>query len=96
MKGVHTEIKLMCASLQEIVKQRKQDSIAISFVNMNEEASSQNLNQLEPSFMYTQIFKGVLLEVEYDEKSIKNFISYGRNGDYGISNNIDRFENDFV
>jgi len=63
---------------------------------MIEEASSQNLNQLEPLFMYSQIFKRVLLEVEYNEKSIKNFISYGWNGDYGMSSNNDQFENDFL
>ena len=36
------------------------------------------MNQLEPSFMYTQIFKTILLDMKYDEKSIKDLASYCR------------------
>ena len=39
----------------------------MSFVTLDEVASSQNLNQLEPSFMYTQIFKEIFLQMEYDQ-----------------------------
>jgi hypothetical protein len=60
IKGVHTEIKPICEPLQLTTKQCNQDSIAMSFVPVNENASSQNLEQLEPSFMYTEIFKEIL------------------------------------
>ena len=78
VKGIHTEITPICESLQHAVKQYNQDSIAVSFVTMEEGASSQNLDQLEPSFMYTQIFKEILLEMEHNEQSINDFITYCR------------------
>jgi hypothetical protein len=34
------------------------------------------VNQIEPSFMYTQIFKEILLEMIYDEQSLKNLVLY--------------------
>ncbi len=78
IKGVHTEIELICEALQLTVKQYNQDSIAISFVPKSKLASNVNLNQLEPSFMYTQILKEILLEMEHDEKSFKDFILFWR------------------
>ena len=76
VKGVHTEITLICESLQQNLKQINQDSIAVSFVTVEEEASGQNLDQLEPSFMYTQLFKEILLEMKHDQNSINDFILF--------------------
>jgi tetratricopeptide (TPR) repeat protein len=78
IKGIHTDIKPICQALQQAAKQCNQDSIAMSFITVNEEASSENLNQLESSFMYTRIFKEILLEMEHDEKSIKDLATYCR------------------
>ena len=95
VKGIHTEITPICESLQQTVKQINQDSIAMSFVTLEEIASSQNLDQLEPSFMYTQLFKEILLKMEDNQQSIKYFTAYCRSGDYGSPTNITRFENDY-
>ena len=95
MKGIHTEVTTICESLQHVVKQNNQDSIAVSFVTLEQGAFNQNLDQLEPSFMYTQLFKEILLEMEHTKKSIKDFIAYCRNGNYGSPTNITRFENDY-
>ena len=95
VKGIHTEITPICQSIQQAVKQINQDSIAMSFVTLEEAASSQNLDQLEPSFMYTQLFKEILLKMEHTEQSIKYFTAYCRSGNYGSSTNITRFENDY-
>jgi tetratricopeptide (TPR) repeat protein len=78
IKGVHTDIKPICQALQQATKQCNQDSIAMSFVTVSEGASSGNLDQLEPSFMYTQIFKEILLEMEHDDKSITDLATYCR------------------
>ena len=45
--------------------------------------------------MYTQIFKEILLNMEYDQQSVKNFTTYCREGDYGTSDDINRFENEY-
>ncbi|CAF0957806.1 unnamed protein product [Adineta steineri] len=72
IKGVHTNIKDICQALQLAVKQYDQDTIAVSFLTVNEMASTENLNQLEPIFMYTQLFKEILLDIKYDPKAIKD------------------------
>ena len=95
IKGVHTSIRPICEALQIAVKQCNQDYIAVSFVPVSETITSQNLDQLEPSFMYTQIFKEILLEMEYDKRSIRDFTAYCRHGNYGPADNITRFENEY-
>jgi tetratricopeptide (TPR) repeat protein len=78
IKGVYNDIKPICQALQQAAKQCDQDSTAISFATTNEGGSSANSNQLDPSFMYTQIFKEILLEIEYDRKSIKDLAKHCR------------------
>jgi tetratricopeptide (TPR) repeat protein len=98
VKGVHTELISICESLQRDVKKFNHDSIAISFVALDEETPIKNLDQLEPSFMYTQIFKEIILEMEHNEQSIKNFILLWRfhymNNTLKL-NDIAEFERDY-
>ncbi|CAF4091000.1 unnamed protein product [Adineta steineri] len=72
IKGAHTNIKEICQALQLAVKQCDQDSIAVSFLTVNEMVSTDNLNQLEPTFMYTQLFKEILLDIKYNRNAIKD------------------------
>jgi hypothetical protein len=67
IKDAYTDTVSICEALQLAVKQCNQDFATTSFVTMTEEDPSQNLNQLEPSFMYTQIFKEILFEMKQDE-----------------------------
>jgi tetratricopeptide (TPR) repeat protein len=95
IKGAYTDIKPICQALQQAVKQCNQNSIAMSFVTVGEETSSQNLDQLEPSFMCTQIFKDIFLEMEHNEHSVKDFVQFCR--DYYFNNThklkiLDEFE----
>ncbi|CAF0948581.1 unnamed protein product [Adineta ricciae] len=78
VKGIHTNIKEICEALTTRVKQHNQDSIAMSFVTARGESSNADLNQLEPSFMYTQIFKKILLDMEHDKQAIKDLANYCR------------------
>jgi tetratricopeptide (TPR) repeat protein len=77
IKGIHTQATSIVGALQKAVKQCNQDSIPVSFVS-NTSTDGQNLDQLEPSFMYTQIFKEILFELEYDEQSVKDLVNYCR------------------
>ena len=78
VKGVHTQIKPICAALELAVKQCNQDSTPLSFAQVSgEDASEINLNQLEPSFMYTQLFKKTLLDMEHDpETAVRDLVKY--------------------
>ncbi|CAF4334330.1 unnamed protein product, partial [Adineta steineri] len=88
--------KKLCQSLQLAVKQCDQDTIAVSFLTVNEMASTDNLNQLEPNFMYTQLFKEILLDIEYDEQSIQQFTAYCRNNNSLSPINTNRFEKEYA
>ncbi|CAF1461961.1 unnamed protein product [Adineta steineri] len=92
IRSVHTDIDDLCQALKIGVRQFNQDSIAMSFLTVDEMASTDNLNQLEPTFMYTQLFKEILLNMKHDEREIKQFISYCRHNDCGSVKNIDEFE----
>ena len=78
VKGVHTKIKPTCAALELAVKQCNQDCISLSFAQVSgEDASAINLNQLEPSFMYTQLFKKTLLDMKHDRKTaVRDLVKY--------------------
>jgi tetratricopeptide (TPR) repeat protein len=79
IKGVHTEIKSICEALQLAAKQCNEDSTAVSFMPVGEGMSNQNLNQLDASFMYTQIFKEILLDMKHDPQAIQDLANYCRN-----------------
>ncbi|CAF1450977.1 unnamed protein product [Adineta steineri] len=72
IQGIHTNIKDICQALQLTVKQCDQDTIAVSFLAVNDMSSTSSLNQLEPTFMYTQLFKEILLDIEYGNKAIQD------------------------
>ncbi|CAF0715213.1 unnamed protein product [Adineta steineri] len=73
IKGVFTNMTLMCEALKQAAQQCEQNAISISFV-----ASNKNLKQLDPTFMYTHILKEILLTINFDDKYINEFITYCR------------------
>ena len=73
--GIYDRITPICEVLQHAVKQSNEDSIPISFVRSNtQEGIVGDLNRLDPSFMYTQLFKNILLEMEYDNQRKEEFV----------------------
>ncbi|CAF4029824.1 unnamed protein product [Adineta steineri] len=95
IKSIHSNINDLCQELQLGIKQYHQDSIPMSFVTTNEMTSTDNLNQLEPTFMYTQIFKDILLDMEHNKQAIEDFIKYSRDNNCGSPKNIDEFEKEY-
>ncbi|CAF4932898.1 unnamed protein product, partial [Rotaria magnacalcarata] len=78
IRGVFTSIKTICESLKKVAHECDHDSIPMSFVpkrTTTEGATGsdkKNLDQLPPSYMYSVIFKGIVLEINDDDaKSIK-------------------------
>ena len=77
IKGIHTKIKHSCEDLQLAVRQCNRDSIAVSFAPAQEgSASVANLDQLEPSFMYTQLLKNALLDMKHGQKSVQDLVRF--------------------
>lgn len=98
VKGIYTEMNTIYKLLRSIVNQRNRDNISISCSTMNDDDSRQDLNELEPSFMYAQILKEILFEINFNEKDIKNFVQFWRNeyqDDIVTLNHIDEFERNY-
>ncbi|CAF1370027.1 unnamed protein product [Adineta steineri] len=73
IKGVFTDITSICEALKQAAHQCEQNATSISFV-----ASNKKLDQLDPSFMYSQILKEILLTITFEDKHFEEFISYCR------------------
>ncbi|CAF2108661.1 unnamed protein product [Rotaria magnacalcarata] len=98
IKGKYVEIVPIFEALKMSIKQINQNDISLSLINIKEEDSRQNLDQLEPSFMYTQIFKEVLFETDPTELNKEDFVQFWRNE--SKHNNItleiiDEFDRDY-
>ena len=97
VKSVFTEIGSVYESLKQTARQCDQDTMPISFVS-TDEVSIENLDQLDQSFMYSQILKEILFEMDHDEQSIKDFTAYCRHhyadGDLQLDS-IDKFEREY-
>jgi len=98
IKGVHSEIDSLCNSLKQLITYTDYNMIPISFISVDE-MSNRNLDELDPSFMYTQILKEILFEIEYDEQSMKDFIVYCQTifEDNSVTlNKITQFEKEYA
>ncbi|CAF1144573.1 unnamed protein product [Adineta steineri] len=73
IKGVFTDITSICEALKQTAHQCEQNAIPISFV-----ASNKKLDQLDPTFMYSQILKEILLTIKFEDKHFTEFISFCR------------------
>ncbi|CAF0741720.1 unnamed protein product [Adineta steineri] len=90
IKGVHDNIKDICDAIKGGIKQVNQDSIPVSFVTAN---------QLEPNYMYTQIFKDILLEMKHDYNQAINILAVYCYKCYPSNNNelniVNEFKNNY-
>ncbi|CAF3902064.1 unnamed protein product [Rotaria sp. Silwood1] len=89
VRGIFTDIIILCKSLQQVVYQYEEDSIGISLFSAND-ISDKSLDQLDQSFMYTQLIKEILLELEYNNQSVYDLVTYCRDR---YSNNPKELEN---
>ncbi|CAF1276520.1 unnamed protein product [Adineta steineri] len=93
IKGVFTDITSICEALKQTAHQCEQNAISISFV-----ASNKKLDQLDPSFMYTQIFKEILITIDFKNRHFEEFITYCRDtfleNEYEL-HNIEKLERDY-
>ncbi|CAF4004191.1 unnamed protein product, partial [Adineta steineri] len=99
LQGTYTNITDLCESIKQIIRQYDEDSINISLISTNDTSDGQNLNQLDQSFMYTQLMKEILLELPYDDKNIKELVTYYSDKYSSNENelkNIKKFQDEYV
>ncbi|CAF1566268.1 unnamed protein product [Adineta ricciae] len=71
VKGIFTEMTHICDYIKHIIRRYELNIIPMSFV-----AYGKRLDRLDPSFMYTQIIKEILLTIRFEDKHIKEFVDY--------------------
>jgi tetratricopeptide (TPR) repeat protein len=76
IEGVFTDIAPICEALKQTAQQCEQNAISISFMATGGNNATKKLDQLDPSFMYTQILKEILLTIPFEQKHIMEFIEY--------------------
>ncbi|CAF2088816.1 unnamed protein product [Rotaria magnacalcarata] len=83
IRGVFTSIKPICESLKKVAHECDHDSIPMSFVPKQIVAEGtagpdqKNLDQIPPSYMYSVIFKDIILEIDDDdEKSMNTLVKF--------------------
>ncbi|CAF0951827.1 unnamed protein product [Adineta steineri] len=90
VKGVFTQVEHICNTLRRDVHQSESTLTPISVVNN----SSNNLDELDQSFMYSQLLKETLLEIEYDKKAKKELVDFCLE-QYADNNNELKIINEF-
>ena len=98
IRDVYTRIEPICEALQHSTKQYRQDSTPMSFVARATNDLTPNLNELEPSFMYTQLFKNALLDMTHDREARDAFVKYCRDEKAHLPNDlklIDEFQHEY-
>ena len=78
IKGVYTDIKSICDALKQVAQQCEQNAVSISILDANDTLPNKSLNQLDPSFIYTQIMKEILLTIDFHQQHIDEFIQHCR------------------
>ena len=75
---VFAEILSLYEALQQTTQQYEQNAMPISFISTDDNVCNTKLEQLDPSFMYTQILKEILLVINFEDKHIQEFTTYCR------------------
>ncbi|CAF1291173.1 unnamed protein product [Adineta ricciae] len=83
VKCVSIDIMTICEQLKQIIRRHELNDIPMSFVQ-----PGKRTDQLDPSFMYTQIIKEILLTIRFEHKHIKEYVDFYC--DKFVDNDIDR------
>ena len=89
---------MICEALKQNRTVCDQNMVSISFVKPSDETSKQNLDQLDQSFMYTQILKEILVTIDFEQNHINEFLTYCRESVVGNTyelKNIEKLEKEY-
>jgi tetratricopeptide (TPR) repeat protein len=98
IEGVYTDIKPICEALKKAAQDCDHNLVSLSFFKKAEGDSDENLDQIDSSFMYTQILKEILLTIDFEQEHIDDFLTYCREQFVGNPNeleNVDKIEKEY-
>lgn len=76
IKGVFIDIAPICKAVKRAAFELDQNLTSISFLPTARQISKQNIDQLDVSFLYTQVIREILLAMHFGPQHINNFIQY--------------------
>ena len=74
IKGVYTDIKLLCNAVKQSIKDSEQNGIGFSLIGSDD--ISKNLNRLDPMFIYMWILKDILLDIKFEPQHRLDFTQH--------------------
>ncbi|CAF1558035.1 unnamed protein product [Adineta ricciae] len=80
--GIFRHVTSICESLKIFIRRRDEDKLTVSMASIEDIDSNKHLHELNQSFMYTQLLKEIILDLNYDERSVKDLTHYLRE-EYG-------------
>ncbi len=95
VKGVFIDISFICVQLKRDIQQCEQTLTPIGIVSAS---SAIDLHELDPSFMYSQLLKEILLKMEHSERVKQEFVNFLRvwyHENHAQLHTIDKFERDY-
>jgi tetratricopeptide (TPR) repeat protein len=75
IQGIYTNVHDLCKFVKETAKKSDREFQELCFVASND-INNRRLDELGQSFMYTQLMKEILLELEYDKNCVEELVTY--------------------
>ncbi|CAF1401984.1 unnamed protein product [Adineta ricciae] len=95
MRGTHSQLTSICNLLASIVQQHSQNVVPISLASADI-GSKTSLDELDHTFMYTQLLKESLLDIDHDKtECVHTFADYWRHQCPYNTPEIDKFEKEY-
>lgn len=81
IRGVHTVITPICETLYQIVQKYELSSIGIYYMNPDDPSwKSGGGGNVRTSFLFTKIFKELILKMEFDNAHLQQWVAFCRPG----------------
>ena len=78
VKGIYTDITLICEALKKATQDCDRNSINISVVKPSDEIPNEVRDLVDSSFMYTQLLKEIILTIDFEPQHKNEFLTYCR------------------
>ena len=92
IQGIFTHIEPICEVLKGATRDCDHNSVSMRFAQTADIVANRDLDQLDPSFMYTQILKDILLEINFEMKHFNEFLTYCREQFVGNNSELDNID----
>lgn len=98
VRGISAQTLPICNSIKQTARQYDPNPCSVSFLS-SDNVTTSNLNRLDQSFMYSQILKEILLEIDFDVDIMLKSMATLYRAEY-LSNHqstivLDRFEQNY-